>query len=117
MSEPSPKMKKVLKYIETDLNIKFEGDRKSFDDVHKFIDDHIEEWKQFKDTQPPSEGQLKGLKLIEESLGIKYDGPQGRKEISEFLSENLEDAMKAKETKGPKKAPKKKEEKDPFDDD
>ena len=96
MSEPSPKMKKVLKYIESDLGIKFEGSKKSFDDVKEFIDEHIEEWKKFKDNQEPSEGQTKGLKMIEENLGINYSGALNRNEVSRFLSEHLDKAFEAK---------------------
>jgi len=111
-------MKKVLKYIETDLGIKFEGSKKDFDEVHSFIDEHIDKWREFKDSQPPSEGQLKGVKIIEDSLGITYNGLQTRKEISEFLSEHLEEAMEAKKERGSKLFSKENsQERDPFDED
>lgn len=93
--EPSNKMKKFVRQIEETLSIKFEGDRKSFDDVHSFIDQHVGEWKIAKDNAPPSEKQSKGIKLIEDTLHVTFEG-KTQKEASEFIGEYLADAINNK---------------------
>lgn len=57
MAKPSPKMLKMVKYIQKDLNIRFEGSKDEFDDVSKFISEHIEDWKSYKLKKSPLLGE------------------------------------------------------------
>lgn len=94
-NKPSKKMVTVYKDIEYTLGIKLEGNPNSFDDVHKFIDENIERWREAKDNQPPSEKQMKGVNLILDRLGIEFEGTT-RKEASEFLDQYLKEAIAKK---------------------
>lgn len=116
--KPSSKMLKAMRLIQNDLNIKFEGDRDDFTQVKEFLDEHMETWRERIDNAAPSENQLKGVKLIEEKLGITYTGENTRKEVSEFLDSYLSKAFS--KTSGKKKSSDKEDDDyveppDPFD--
>lgn len=97
---PSNKMKTVYKDIVDVLGIKFEGNPNSFEDVHAFIDAHIDEWREAKDNLPPSEKQLKGAQLVLDRLGIEFEGTT-RREMKEFLDTYLQEAINTKKGETP----------------
>lgn len=93
-------MLKAMRMIQKDLGIKFEGDKENFTQVKEFLDANMEAWRERIDNAAPSENQLKGVKLIEEKLGITYMGENTRKEVSEFLDSYLSKALSKTNSKG-----------------
>lgn len=103
MPEPSAKMKRAIKLIESTLKLKYKG--KTFDDAKKFLDENLPKLDgvDFRESKVPSEKQEKGIKLVNDMLGIEFTGTS-MADASKFLEQYLDKAIsKAQSIKKGKK--------------
>ena len=82
------KMRKIIKIIENNLNIKFYG--KSFSDAKDFIDKNIEDSYKVdtREKRSPTQKQIDCIRKIEEDKKIKFRG-RTMKEASDFIGKNI----------------------------
>lgn len=108
-------MTKALKNIQSTLGIKFTGDKNSFDDVKAYLDEHMDTYRTTLQSLPPSDKQLNGVKLIEDRLGIRFEGTHTRSSVSEFLNAYLDKAINTSPSSS-RPEPTVVDDADPFDD-